>query len=127
MTSKKNEMHIPNCIVCGTKFDNIFEAVNHLVEDTGEKPFEPKVTLPSGYSLLLGSLLHELFDNAEKPEEIRRITEMTYATLYAAQTDPIEMKRLVEEAIVHTHMSNVDSELKTLLEGDDNQRDTDKA
>lgn len=119
MTSKKkkSEMHIPKCTVCGTEFDNIFEAVNHLVEDSGEETFNPKVTLPSGYSLLLGSLLHELFDNAENPEEIRRITEITYATLYAADTDPAEMKRLVEEAIVHTHMSNVDSELKLLLEG----------
>ena len=124
MTSeKKNKVHIPNCTVCGTKFNNIFEAVNHLVEDSGEKPFDPKVTLPSGYSLLIGSLLHELFDNSENAEEIRRITEITYATLYAAQTDPAEMKRLVEEAIVHTHMSNVDAELLQLLQQEEIEDD----
>lgn len=111
-----SDFHIPNCTVCGTNFDNIFDAVNHLVEDGEEDLFDPKVTLPNGYSLLLGSLLHELFDNANNPDEIKRITQMTYATLYAAKVDPGEMKRLVEEAIVHTHMINVDTELLKLLQ-----------
>lgn len=115
MTSTNN-FHIPNCTVCGTNFDNIFDAVNHLVEDNEEDLFDPKVTLPNGYSLLLGSMLHELFDSANNPEEIKRITQMTYATLYAAKTDPGEMKRLVEEAIVHTHMVNMDTELLQLLQ-----------
>jgi hypothetical protein len=111
-----DKFHIPNCTVCGVTFSNIFEAVNHLVEDDGEQLFDPSFTLPNGYSLLLGSLLHELYDNAEDPVRIRQITEMTYATLYAGETDPGEMKRLVEEAIVHTYMSSIDVELEELLE-----------
>jgi hypothetical protein len=109
---------IPRCNVCGTEFDNIFDAVNHLVEDGDEDLFDPKVTLPNGYSLLVGSLLRQLFDNAENPEEIKRITQMTYGTLYAARTDPGEMRRLVEEAIVHEHMATIDGDLLKLLQGD---------
>ena len=110
---------IPHCNVCGTKFDNIFDAVNHLVEDSDGEIFNPKYQLPNGYKLLLGSLLHELFDNADKPEEIRAITQMTYATLYAAKTDAGEMKRLIEEAIVHTHIATLDKDLEELLGGDE--------
>jgi len=110
---------IPNCNICGTQFDNIFEAVNHLMEDSGEgEIFNPKFLLPNGYKLLLGSLLHELFDNANNPEEIKRLTQMTYATLYAAKTDAGEMKRLVEEAIVHATTATMDSELEEILKGE---------
>lgn len=112
---------IPRCNICGTDFDNIFDAVNHLVEDGGETLFNPKVTLSGGYSLLIGSLLRELFDNANDPEAIKRITQMTYATLYASKTDDGEMKRLVNEAIVHEHMAHVDDELVELLGKEDDK------
>lgn len=105
--------------MCGTDFDNIFDAVNHLVEDGEEDLFDPKINLPNGYSLLIGSLLRQLFDSANEPDEIKRITQMTYATLYASKTDPGEMKRLVEEAIVHEHMSAFDVELLELLQEDE--------
>jgi hypothetical protein len=44
---------------------------------------------------------------------------MTYATLFAAEHDTHEMKRLVEEAIVHEHMSAFDSQLEHLLDGEE--------
>ena len=80
--------------------------------------FDPLVKLPNGYSLLLGSLLEELYRNADDPAYIKDVTEMTYATLYAAQTDVTQMKELVEEAIIKQHMVDIDEELKELLEGD---------
>ena len=80
--------------------------------------FDPLIKLPNGYSLLLGSLLEELYRNAEDAALIKDITEMTYATLYAAQTDITQMKELVEEAIVKQHMISIDEELKELLEED---------
>jgi len=86
--------------------------------DDEEEVFDPVLKLPNGYSLLLGSLLEELYRNAEDAALIKDITEMTYATLYAAQTDIVLMKELVEEAIVREHMIHINEELKELLEGD---------
>ncbi len=103
--------------MCGTEFDNIFDAVNHLMDDE-EEVFDPLVKLPNGYSLMLGSLLEELYRNADDPAYIKDVTEMTYATLYAAQTDVTQMKELVEEAIVKQHMIDIDEELQELLEED---------
>jgi len=86
--------------------------------DEEEEVFDPILKLPNGYSLLLGSLLEELYRNAEDAALVRDITEMTYATLYAAQTDVAQMKDLVEEAIIKQHMVDIDNELKELLEED---------
>ena len=107
-------IEIPQCSVCGTNFDNIFDAINHLIEDD-EEIFEPTYQLPSGYALMLGSLLEELYHNADKPDVIKDITEVTYATLYAAQTDVVKMKDLVHQAIINQHMSAIDEELEDLL------------
>jgi hypothetical protein len=111
-------MKIDPCEVCGEHFDNIFDAVNHLLEDD-EAEFEPIFELPSGYALMLGSLLEELFHHADDPDIIRDITQITYATLYAAQSDVVKMKGLVQEAIINQHMSSIDEELKELLEEND--------
>lgn len=109
---------IPPCSICGQQFDDIFEAVDHLVDDNEEKEFNPILKLPNGYQLLFGSLLRQLYDKAYEPEEVRTIVELTYATLYAAQSDIPLMKKLVEDAIIHEHMFEIDYELKKLLEGD---------
>ena len=85
------------------------------MEDEDDE-FDPVLKLPNGYSLLLGSLLEELYYHADDPGIIKDITEMTYATLYAAQTDVTQMKELVEEAIIKQHMVDIDDELKELLE-----------
>ena len=83
-----------------------------------EDVFDPVLKLPNGYSLLLGSLLEELYRHADEPDVIKDVTEMTYATLYAAQTDVTKMKDLVQEVIVKQHMVSIDEELKELLEED---------
>ena len=86
--------------------------------DDEDDVFDPILKLPNGYSLLLGSLLEKLYRNAEDIALVKDITEMTYATLYAAQTDVTQMKGLVEDAIIKQHMVDIDEELKELLEGD---------
>jgi hypothetical protein len=86
--------------------------------DDEDEVFDPILKLPNGYSLLLGSLLEKLYRNAEDVALVKDITEMTYATLYAAQTDVTQMKGLVEDAIIKQHMVDIDEELKELLEGD---------
>ena len=109
---------IPPCGICGQHFDNIFEATDHLIEDNGEEEFNPEIVLPNGYRLLIGNMLRQLFESADDPEEIRTITQLTYGTLYAAETNVGLMKKLVEDAIIHEHMSEIDDELKELLEED---------
>ena len=86
--------------------------------DDEDDVFDPILKLPNGYSLLLGSLLEELYRHADDPADIKDVTEMTYATLYAAQTDVTQMKGLVEDAIIKQHMVDIDDELKELLEED---------
>ncbi len=64
-------------------------------------------------------MLRQLFESADNPEEVRTITQLTYGTLYAAETNVGMMKKLVEDAIIHEHMSEIDEELKELLEEDE--------
>ena len=111
-------IEIPPCGICGEHFDNIFDATDHLIEDNGEQEFNPEIVLPNGYKLMLGSMLRQLFDSADNPEEVRTITQLTYGTLYAAENNIGMMKKLVEDAIIHEHMSEIDDELKELLEED---------
>ena len=114
---------IPKCKICGQQFDNIFEATDHLLDDIGSQPFDPKLILPSGYQLMIGSLLRCLYDYADKPENIREITQSTYATLYAAETNPGKMKRFIEDMIIHEHMSSFDQDLVSLLEEETNDEE----
>lgn len=107
---------IPPCAVCGTEFDNIFDATDHLLEDDGEQRFDPKLILPNGYSLLIGSLLRCLYDNAENPTQIKKISESTYATLFAAENNPSEMRLIVEDMIIDQEMTDLDKELLELLQ-----------
>jgi len=107
---------IPPCAICGTEFDNIFDATDHLLEDGGEEAFDPKLILPNGYSLLIGSLLRCLYDDAENPTQIKKITQTTYATLFAAKNNPSEMRSIVEDMIIDQQMVDIDQELLELLQ-----------
>lgn len=111
---------IPPCDVCGTEFDNVFELTDHLIEDGGQyEVFDPKLILPNGYSLMVGSLMRCLYSYADDPDQIRQITQHTYATLYAAETDPGEMKAIIEDMVVNEHMFNLDDEIRDLLHDTD--------
>jgi hypothetical protein len=106
---------IPACKLCGQQFDNIFEATDHLLDDANEPEFDPKLILPNGYTLMIGSLLRCIYKYANNPEEVKGITQSTYATLYAAEKNPGQMKHFIEDMIVHEHMTNFDNELQELL------------
>lgn len=109
---------IPPCPTCGTYFENIFEATDHLLEDD-EDEFDPQLHLQNGYSLGVGSLLRSLYLNAYDPQRIEAITQHTYATLYASQVNPEEMNSHIENIIVEAAMFDIDDELEELL--DDNR------
>jgi hypothetical protein len=106
---------IPPCKTCGQQFDNVFDATDHLVDDLEEPPFDPKLILPGGYQLLIGSLLRTIYDNADTPEYVKDITQGTFATLYAAETSPKKMKAFIEDLIIDEHMRSIDYEIEDFL------------
>jgi hypothetical protein len=106
---------IPPCPECGERFENVFEATDHLLEDDEE--FDPALVLPNGARLMIGSLLRCLFKYADKPEQIKSITQSTYMTLFTAETQPEAIKDIVEEMIIESQMMEIDDEIKQLLEG----------
>ena len=114
---------IPSCKICGQQFDNVFEATDHLLDDNGEQPFDPKLILPSGYQLMVGSLLRCMYKYADNPDAIKDITQSTYATLYAAETSPRKMRRLIEDMVINDEMRNFEKELELLLEEETNEED----
>lgn len=108
----KNEIN--PCPECGQHFDNVFEATDHLLEE--EEEFDPALILPNGYRLMIGSLLRCMYRYAEQPEQIRKITQDTYMTLFTAETQPDVILEVIEDMIVGSSMVGIDDELKQLLE-----------
>ena len=122
-----NPKDIPPCKICGQQFDNIFDATDHLIEDEDGEEFDPKLILPGGYQLLIGSLLRCIYEASTSPKSVRDITQSVYATLYAAESSPRQMKEYIEDVVVNQEMRNIDKELVHFLketnnEGDENGR-----
>ncbi len=105
---------IPPCPECGERFENVFQATDHLLEDDDE--FDPALVLPNGARLMIGSLLRCLYKYADKPDQIKSITQSTYMTLFTAETQPEAIKDIVEEMIIESQMMEIDDEIKELLE-----------
>ena len=111
---------IPPCPVCGTEFDNVFEATDHLLED-GEEAFNPRFVLPNGYAIYLGSFLRFIYDNADDVEKIKSHAQSTYSALWVAENNPNEMRDMIEDIIIDQHMDSIDEELKELLDEQDGE------
>jgi hypothetical protein len=118
-----NDDLIPPCKECGQHFDDIFEATDHMVEAGGEEEFDPKLILPNGYTLMVGSLLRCIYSYIDNPDMVSSIVQSTYATLYAAEASPGTMKTIIEDMVVREQMSDFDKALAELLENesDDNE------
>ena len=106
---------VPPCPECGEQFDNVFQATDHLLED--DEKFDPSLILPNGSRLMIGSLLRCLYKYAERPEQVKVITQSAYMTLFTAETQPDAIKDIVEEMIIKSQMMEIDDEIKQLLEG----------
>ena len=102
---------IPPCKICGQHFDNIFEAVDHLIDDENQPEFDPKLILPGGYQLMIGSLLRNIYQHARGKRQVKDIVEHTYATLYAAENNPRKMKKFIEDLIITTEMGVLEHEI----------------
>ena len=110
----EDEFTINQCNDCGKVFDSSFELIDHVLDDDEE--FDPYYALPSGYKLLLGSLLRFLYGNADNPEQIKHITQSTYVTLFAAENGYDLVDELVEDMVIKSALQDFDSSLKKLLE-----------
>lgn len=102
------------CEECKEMFDDGFEYVDHFTEDDEE--FDPALILPNGYRLQVGSMLRFIYANADKPEQIRRITQATYVTLFAAERELEVVEDMIEDMVVQSEMLRFEESLKTLLE-----------
>ena len=105
---------LKKCPECGQQFENVFEAIDHLLEEDEE--FDPALILPNGYRLMIGSLLRCMYKYANEPERIEEIVESTYLTLFTAETSPKSMVGIIEDMVVGASMVGIDDELKNLLE-----------
>lgn len=110
------ENFIP-CPECGQMFDNIFDAVDHTLEEDEE--FDPALILPNGYRLMVGSLLRALHHHSSDPEFIDKTVQDTYLTLFMAEVAPNHMATLVHDVIVESNMANLDEEIRELFENGD--------
>ena len=106
------------CNDCGEFFDSSFDLIDHVLDDDEE--FDPYYALPSGYKLLLGSLLRFLYGNADNPEQVKHITQSTYITLFAAENGYDLIDELIEDMVVKSALKDFDSSLKKLLEEENN-------
>lgn len=111
----KNKV-IPPCPECGERFENVFEATDHLLEDD-EPEFDPALILPAGYKLMVGSLLRCIYRYAYDPEQIEEIVQSTYMTLYTAEKNPNTISEVVEDMIVDSNMQGIENEIEQLLKG----------
>lgn len=118
-------MKIKPCEICGQRFDNIFEMVEHQI-DSGEPEFDPALLLPNGYKLLVGTLLRLIYDRSNKPSQVREVVSSAYMNLYLAETDQQAMRENVENIIVQRFVSDLDRELRELLEDNGNAQEGDK-
>jgi len=109
---------IPPCPDCGQRFENVFEATDHLLEDDEE--FDPSLVLSNGAKLMVGSLLRCLYRYANRPDQIKSITQSAYMTLFVAETKPQAIQKVIEEMIIESQMMDIDDEIKNLLSGGNN-------
>ena len=118
-----NSKDIPPCNICGQQFDNIFDATDHLIDDENGVQFDPKLILPGGYQLLIGSLLRCIYESAGSPKSVRDITQSVYATLYASESTPNKMKEYIEDVVVNQEMRHIDKELAHFLTSETDKRE----
>jgi hypothetical protein len=103
----------PHCPDCHMDFNDMFEAINHFLED--DEDFDPALILPGGYQLMIGSLLRALFEHRNEPKFISDIVQSTYATLFMAEMNPELVNETVEDMIVDSEMIDFDVQLKNLF------------
>lgn len=101
------------CNECEVTFDNSFALVDHMLDE--DEQFDPYYLLPSGFKLMLGSLLRFMYNNADNPDQIKLITQSTYVTLFASEMGYELVDELIEDVIVKSALQDFDRDLQNLL------------
>jgi hypothetical protein len=101
------------CNECEVTFSDSFALVDHMLDE--DEQFDPYYLLPSGFKLMLGSLLRFMYNNAENPEQIKLITQSTYVTLFASEMGYELVDELIEDVIVKSALQDFDRDLQELL------------
>jgi predicted amidophosphoribosyltransferase len=104
---------IPNCPECGEHFANVFEACDHLLP-TGQQ-FDPYLLMPGGYRLFLGSLMKEMYENADDPEIIEQICQNVYSTLFISENETNIIHSVLREEMIENVTSTIDAEYEALV------------
>jgi hypothetical protein len=105
------------CPECGERFDNVFDAIDHITDAEELEPFDPSLILSGGYSLMIGSMLKDIFNlaNERNYNKIILMVEAAYLTLYTAEKNVGLINEAVEDMQVKHVMEDFDVELKELL------------
>jgi hypothetical protein len=101
------------CNECKVTFDSSFALVDHMLSE--DEQFDPYYLLPSGFKLMLGSLLRFMYNNADNPDQIKLITQSTYITLFASEMGYELVDELIEDVIVKSALQDFDRDLQNLL------------
>lgn len=80
-------MNEKSCGLCGARFGNVFEAVDHARQASNDIPFDPKVILGAKERMNLGTLLTQIYD-LSLDKEVEDKVETAYALLYIAEKRP---------------------------------------
>jgi len=114
MTEEHDHIEIPPCDLCGMRFENGFQYVDHMMED--DEKFDPYLVLPNGYRLMVGAVLRTIFENANDAELVRHVCESTFTTLYTAETAPHLLDEVITDLIVESSVADLDDSLRKILE-----------
>lgn len=76
-----------SCGLCGEKFNNVFDAVDHARKPGREESFNPKVILGEGAKLGLGMLFNKIY-LLSNDTPIKEAVEDAYSLLYIAEMRP---------------------------------------
>jgi hypothetical protein len=80
---------VAGCPFCGKRYKNIFEVTDHLLERNTPR-YDPVVTVKGGHGIKLGTLLRLIYKHQNNPEEINRIAQILYGTLYENEKNPTQ-------------------------------------
>lgn len=93
-----------SCELCGTRFNNVFEAVDHARVSGNESNFNPKFILSTGMKFGLGAFLLKVYEST-KEENVRGLAEEAYSMLYLAEMRPTVFRPIYRLFVDHLESS----------------------
>ena len=93
-----------SCGLCGTQFENVFEAVAHARVSGSESNFNPKFILGTGAKFGLGNFLTQLFNDTED-KNVKDAAEEVYSVLYIAEMRPKVFPEIYSVFVEHLGMN----------------------